>query len=375
MSQRSVAYDSVFSLQKRCLQILSPPVTKHEPPTSGSAKVEKAKATAGIEKKKEKSKLVRGGSVSKQQPITINASSGKPPSRRIQRPTSIRRPTLIGKSVEGAAMQAMAASRARASVTRGSSPFQKNAKVAPKKEVHTGDHRAKASAASSIAKVESIDEGQQIDTQSTQSQGALTAEASRMLKAYKATMSLTSASSFHHSRIVQALVDRYWIAKPEQPLSPSVRDFLLTRSVRLWSTSCVLFGFPDRMMNNVSTYFAQWLKVCNPEFSLLQLDAPSQSASILSTSSTVMVELKRINHRKLCVVLRTSLKYKSETKEPTLRCDAWMLLTCVGEDVAPSPPRRRLRNRKPVKSFEREATLVDKKVCGFAVSFNEYSLM
>jgi hypothetical protein len=43
-------------------------------------------------------------------PIPSNA-----PPRKIRRPTFIRRPKLIGKSVEGAAMQAMAASRARAS--------------------------------------------------------------------------------------------------------------------------------------------------------------------------------------------------------------------------------------------------------------------
>ena len=38
-----------------------------------------------------------------------------PPARKIRRPTNILRPTLIGKSVEGSAMQALAASRARAS--------------------------------------------------------------------------------------------------------------------------------------------------------------------------------------------------------------------------------------------------------------------
>eukprot|EP00537_Pseudo-nitzschia_pungens_P011808 CAMPEP_0172397336 /NCGR_PEP_ID=MMETSP1061-20121228/29932_1 /TAXON_ID=37318 /ORGANISM="Pseudo-nitzschia pungens, Strain cf. pungens" /LENGTH=122 /DNA_ID=CAMNT_0013129459 /DNA_START=231 /DNA_END=595 /DNA_ORIENTATION=- len=40
------------------------------------------------------------------------------PTRRIRRPTMIRRPKLIGKSVEGAAMQAMAASRKRASTNQ-----------------------------------------------------------------------------------------------------------------------------------------------------------------------------------------------------------------------------------------------------------------
>lgn len=47
--------------------------------------------------------------------IQPKAPGPTPPPRKIRRPTNILRPTLIGKSVEGSAMQALAASRARAS--------------------------------------------------------------------------------------------------------------------------------------------------------------------------------------------------------------------------------------------------------------------
>ena len=46
---------------------------------------------------------------------TKSSGPAPPPPRKIRRPTNILRPTLIGKSVEGSAMQALAASRARAS--------------------------------------------------------------------------------------------------------------------------------------------------------------------------------------------------------------------------------------------------------------------
>lgn len=299
------------------------------------------------------------------EPVVGIVKSGKPPSRRIQRPTSIRRPKLIGKSVEGAAMQAMAASRARASATRGSSPF----KAVPSQEVRTGDPGSRASSDTSVTRVDSRDERQQLDAQSSQGQGA-PAELSLLLKRYLAAASVSAASPFHHSRITQVLLDKHWLPAPERPLNPSVRDFFLTRSVHLWSSACIPFGFPERMLPDVSGYFAQWLKMSNSEFHLLQLDAPSQSASELSPSSTIIVELKRIRHRKLCVVLRTSLKYnEAGTKEPTLRCDAWMvMLTRVGESVKPTSAKR--KPRSTVDRIEREATLVDKKVSGFAVTMN-----
>ena len=363
--QCNVAHSSVHSLQKRCLRILSPPVTKHDPPDSRKAvKLEAAESN----EKKEQSKNMRGGPVAKT--AADSARPEKPPSRRIQRPTSIRRPKLIGKSVEGAAMQAMAASRhrARSVATRGASPFQKTSKS----EALAEGPGAKIIVASSTKRDESRDEGQQVDAQLSQDQGALVPELAFLLKGYAATLSLTSPSPFHHSWIIEALLNMYWPAKPAKGAVPSsLCGFLITRSVHLWSSACVPFGFPDRMMENVSGYFAQWLSMSNPEFNLLQLDALSQRATMVSPSSTVMVELKRVNGRNLCVVLRTSLRSKSGHKEPAMHCEAWMLMLADEDEVTPTPAKR--KRRKGVDTRERESTLVDKKNCGFAVSFKDCS--
>eukprot|EP00580_Thalassiosira_gravida_P005793 CAMPEP_0201655986 /NCGR_PEP_ID=MMETSP0493-20130528/46294_1 /ASSEMBLY_ACC=CAM_ASM_000838 /TAXON_ID=420259 /ORGANISM="Thalassiosira gravida, Strain GMp14c1" /LENGTH=712 /DNA_ID=CAMNT_0048132589 /DNA_START=432 /DNA_END=2570 /DNA_ORIENTATION=- len=51
----------------------------------------------------------------KEEPIVNDVAANRRPTRRIPRPTSMLRPKLIGKSVEGAAMQAVAANRLRAS--------------------------------------------------------------------------------------------------------------------------------------------------------------------------------------------------------------------------------------------------------------------
>lgn len=361
--QCSIAQNSVHSLQKRCLQILSPDVTKHEPPTRRAGKAEKVEPVP-VAEKKEKNKTVKTGPITKV--AGASTVSERPPTRRIQRPTSIRRPKLIGKSVEGAAVQAMAASRARASANRGSSPFQKASKGSKSMEVAAADRKAATSAASHVTRIEAKDCEQQL-TVLDQNPRQAAAELSKLVKHYIAAMSRTAASPFHHSRIVQTMTDKYWLSDPERPIGPAARNFLLTRSVHMWSRACEPFGFPDCMMKDISGYFAQWLKMSNAEYNLLQLDAPSRSPSELSPSSTLIVELKRIYHRKLCVVLKTTLKFKSDNKEPTLRCDAWMiLLSRVGDDVR--RPNTRRHARKTVQTYEREATLIDKKVCSFGVS-------
>ena len=71
------------------------------------------------------------------------------PARRIQRPTSMLRPTLIGKSIEGAAMQAVTANRLRASA-RPSITQRQVSSNEQKKKATTATQREKTIAKSSL---------------------------------------------------------------------------------------------------------------------------------------------------------------------------------------------------------------------------------
>lgn len=350
---RSQSFNVVDSLQKRCLRALSPKVAKHDPPAT--RKVEKSDSATSVETKEE-SKPKSSKSLSKPSLSAPSIPPGRPPTRRIQRPTSIRRPKLIGKSQEGAAVQAMAASRARA---RGNSPFQKSTKAAPKDAIAVASKPAANTAVATRVPIPNEDTRGQSD----QRQGAVL---SALLSAYVANCFVAS-THVGHTRSVQVLVDKFWVVKPERPLSLPVQNFLLSRSIHLWGEACNAFGFPDRVMRDLSGYFAQWLNMSKTELNLLQLNATSQSETVLSPSSTLIVELKNVKQRNLCVVLRTSLKYPaSEKHEPKLRCDAWMLMLnrSRGDDTKPKAKRKQ---RRPINSLEREATLVDKKVYSFAV--------
>ena len=360
---------SVHSLQQRCLRTLSPLPTKQNQP--GSHRQEKSEG----EKRqpvqiadKEQRSVERDGVPLAKRRQTEDLPT-KTPSRRIQRPTSIRRPQLVGKSVEGAAMQAMAASRARASATRfnpvGSTPLQKPAarnKAAASKVVHTADRASQEPATSSRTPAGSTDEDQQADTRSDQKQVSSVAALSVLRKEYVTASSGTLTSPLHCSPMIEAVINKWWF---DEPVHPLIRDFLLSRSVCMWSSAFELLLFPDRMTNDVSGYFAQWLKMSNPEYTLLELDAPTRARMVVSPASTILVELKRFRQRNLSVALRTSLKYQSGEKRPILRCEAWMMM--LFRNAKEIKPEKSIR-QKSIHAFERDAALMDKKIRGFQVS-------
>jgi hypothetical protein len=165
--------------------------------------------------------------------------------------------------------------------------------------------------------------------------------------------------------MIEAMINKWWFDEPERPVHPLIRDFLLSRSVCIWSSAIELLLFPDRIKNDVSGYFAQWLKMSNPVYNLLQLDAPTRARTVVSPASTILVELKRFRRRKLCVALQTSLKYQPEHKRPILRCEAWMIM--LFQNAKEIKPKKSTR-QKSVRTFEREAALMDKKIGGFQVS-------
>jgi hypothetical protein len=358
----------VHSQQERCLQTLSPMMMKQNPPgIHQQAKlaevVRPPQHTTEVEQHS-----VGGDVVPQAKPALHTDQPARTPSRRIQRPTLIRRPKLVGKSVDGAAMQAMAASRARASASRfnpaGSSPLQKPGrnKADSSKVAHPTDQESQESASVLVTVSGSPDEDTQADSGSDMKQVSSVASLSMLQKEYASAASGQLTSPFHHSPLIEAMINKWLFDKLECPVHPFIRDFLLSRSVGVWSSAFELLLFPERMVDNVSGYFAQWLKMSNPDFILLQLDAPTLARTLVSPASTILVELKRFRHRRLCVTLRTSLKYQPGQKRPILRCEAWMMMLPTGIKAE-----KRIQ-KKSICAFEREAALMDKKIAGFQVS-------
>jgi hypothetical protein len=357
---------SVHSQQQRCLQTLSPTLTKRNlPGISQQTKLEEIKKPpkqiTDVEQRSVEGDMVPPAKppLHKEQPARIS-------SRRIQRPTLIRRPKLVGKSVEGAAMQAMAASRARASSSRfnptGSSPIQKPGrnKAEASKVAHATDQESEEAASVSGTESGSAGDDKQADSTSDTKQVSSVAFLSVLRKEYASAAS--GRSPFHHSQLIEAMVNKWWFEELARPVHSLIRDFLLSRSVRMWSSACELLLFPERMVDDVSGYFAQWLKMSNPDYTLLHLGAPSLARTLVSPASTILAELKRFGQRRLCVVLQTSLKNQPGQKRPILRCEAWMVM--LSKD---SKAEKRIR-KKSVCAFEREASLMDKKIAGFQVT-------
>jgi hypothetical protein len=102
----NVARSSVDTLQRNSLRILAPRSTKEQ----------SAKQPGKMSKINNRGEQINIASSSQPRAPDVHiGDSQSVPRRRISRPTSIRKPKLIGKSVEGSALHAVAASRARAS--------------------------------------------------------------------------------------------------------------------------------------------------------------------------------------------------------------------------------------------------------------------
>jgi hypothetical protein len=96
------AGDSVGLLQKRCLHLLAPTLGFNRP-RAMDTKPQQAKTAQLAHRERPNNS------------DTAPKMNRPPRSSRIRRPVSLMRPKLIGKSVEGAAVHAVAASRKRAS--------------------------------------------------------------------------------------------------------------------------------------------------------------------------------------------------------------------------------------------------------------------
>lgn len=347
----------MHSVQRQCLRILAPAIKSHERPggrgqdRSDLSKIRPAMSSDEKDRQQKREPLTKS--------IGDMSQSKKAATRDSQLP-QIRRPKLVGKSVEGAAMQAMAASRARASSTR----FASLGSPLPK----GGRDKASASRALAIDRgpretAKSLEEDKRAESQSDQKQESSVAALSVAVTEYFATISEKLPSAFHQAWMVQALISRRWL---DRPVNFLIRDFLLSRAVPVWGTALEIFSYPDRMLKDVGGYLAQWLQMSDPRFELIQLDAPSQAPALVSPTSILVVELKRIRRQTLCVALRTSVKLDAGPRHPSLCCEAWMMV--LTPDGTVRTRRKRKVRRKIIRTLEREATLMDKKIGGFEVS-------
>ena len=260
-------HQSINSLQLRCLQGLSPL------PTAVQRSPRKAPRT--ISRRSSSDVTVANTSSS----ITAPASTDSQPvttGKRAIRPAMIRKPKLIGQSIEGAAAHAVAASRARASsnmfrsgaASAGSSVATKRSQPeepADAQSVRSGT-RVPERGKSSLSSVSEPSEDEALQNAKRQ---------------YKATLDVSNRSVRTHGlqqQAVRSLATSTLIESEGKPPAVSVIDFLLSRSSVSWSDVAELVHLPVSALSSLLESFTQTITTWIPGFQVLRvLDQPDQS--------------------------------------------------------------------------------------------------
>lgn len=268
----------VSLLQNRCLQALAPSSEVHE----------KNYKDARIRNEKELSS-----------PTSLLSSEKPAEDRRpirqskIRRPVTIRRPKLIGKSVEGSAMQAVAASRRRAS----SNQFKKNIAV-PKpvtKRLSQGSTQQTNS---------------NIKTTESKSKRIIALEEDEDLAKVKgfyanARLNLSQRLSSVQNRALVELLSLWWPRKNVVSIPRSVADFLTRKVPLAWSDTYPSPPIPKAMNDAFILTFGRFITAFTPNLRILHLTYPqgddTQFNSILLSS-----DIKNVHNCKCVVAVQIS---------------------------------------------------------------------
>lgn len=289
--------------------------------------------------------------------------------KRVNRPTFIRRPKLIGKSVEGAAVHAVAASRARAS---NKQPFRGSAAMgsgqsqkAQPKDRQSDSNRVASSTKTGAAKSTGS------ETTSVQQTNEKRDEAFQAAKKRFEMFRETSSaplilSHVRHADAIQRLASLWWPSQPKEaiPSIPrSVGEFYLSQSPRAWTDVCRLLTIPTRLVEKFAVSLAQTLAIWNPGVSMLQLSHQNSSAG---DAAFLMGEMRRVRSCKCIAVFKLSVGTIGRQKQ-VVRSQGWVL-TLPRHSRENDRNRDERQNERSLFQSEKDAAALDKLTTDLHVS-------
>jgi len=296
---------SMNNHQKRCLRELSPLPVSYKP-----AVLPRNESRAG--------KLPPVPKAPDSKPAE-RSEQGVRPGRRVARPTGIRRPKLIGRSVEGAALHAVAASRARAS----SNMFKSTSATADSSP-------RKGSAPSNSRRPSQADRLSNRKLEARSPDSFTRNDSDALVKAHaefnSSMLADTGAILRLHSlqqRSILLLMARLWPIQQERSIPRPVAQFLLSNQLISWSDIAELPQMPKRILTSFVTLFGRTLAAWTPGLSLLSV-APNTRIR-LKNSILLMGDVKFVRNRRCAGVVRVSLFHQTigGQRKCFIRCSGW----------------------------------------------------
>jgi hypothetical protein len=307
---------SVGFLQSRCLHILAP--------SSGFHGV---KENQPILQPTTKDRRQSPSSPNRNKDIHTSENRPARPSK-IRRPAFIRRPKLVGKSVEGAAMQAVAASRKRASTNQ----FKNVAKSTPTKRPpnqrltrrssrgsQTGDHE-KTTIDSSV--IISGAPGNVQTEQEEQDENLSRVKSDFSLLCSVKQSQLQRRSTLQREALIK-LASLWWPQKMIDGVPQAVGKFLVCKAPLAWSDSRPLPPIPTGVQDFFIITFARYVATFTPGLKLVSLTA-SRFGTKDVDSVLLSSDIKNVRGCKCLAVVLIS-KVVSSRGEDVVRCQGMVL--------------------------------------------------
>jgi hypothetical protein len=303
--------------------------------------------------------------------VIAKAHTFSVPARRIRRPSTIRRPKLIGKSVEGAAMQAVAASRKRASSNQFKNlpsqvikPGGRGVTLRDPSKIAHGRPIAPARSASDQSKVPhaaniKIKEDSKI---SRVKNDFLNLRESKQLQ-LRRWGSLQQNARLH-------LMNVWWPRSPSHSIPSSILEFLMAIAPKGWEDICSLPPLPGQVTGAFISTFASWVVGLTPGLKLVHTVEPQGTRNGTSPSPVFLCSpIRNVRGTKCCAVVRISLGPAPTPRRspPTVRAEGWILN--LPRRSVTAQRRRPDSNHKSALLSNRDSAGMDKLMTGVHVSW------
>lgn len=301
------AREATDQLQRRSLSILSPSVSA-TPKGTKTAVVDRSRS----------SKPNTGGSGLTGDLAVAAKDTANEGARRAIRPVSIRRPKLVGKSVDGSAAHAFAASRARAS-------FRGSYGNSPQVSAPKASSQALSPAPRAPLFPRKPRDGRLNDDTSRPMNHEAKA-LSKVVKEFRSKLNRAPYSRRLHTlqqEVLGFLFHCLWPLKPNSPPIPVAADFLLSQMMFDFVSTAKLLDFPIGMLDYFTTAFASFLSDQNPALRVIGVqkdDAKLPPAVFLGGRARKMKGLKCFP------VLRVDILRDQRSKQSLLRCSGWTVV-------------------------------------------------
>jgi hypothetical protein len=346
---------SVDLLQRRSLKVLSPKSRAIEEKPKAASVI--PSAPSRLSRSETSGVAESSDSASVSEPDRSKEGLRPAPVRRIVRPVSMRRPKLIGKSVEGAAMHAVAASRARAksnafkgSSTGGSVGVPAKGQGAEAKTTQTRNVPAKRAG-------DTLKPARALPVQEDNDKNRIRMDFDSILS--KGSENLLRRHSLQVDA-ARSLTRLWWPVKPKNKISLAVADFLMSQSSPVWSDASELVQLPAATLSSFPISFGQALSAWTPGLRLLSLE-PTSLTSKGNNPVILMGDVRNVRNCKCFGVIRLSTivtRIAGEAKTLVV-CNGWVFTlprrTKHSGEVVQTPPVYNCRS-----TFEKDSTGLDK---------------